>query len=159
MNLKMDRSGSVLVLVIVLSFILGIIGATVLYVLGLEELYAITERDVASAVYVSEAGLERSKSWLRAQNRFPEDYPPATPAPAPPYRIQGAMGNGTYRAIIYPNPADAGQQSRRYVIFSSGTVGCYRKVTNVEVRISSAGATYDYWVDPYSWNEQAAQRI
>jgi Tfp pilus assembly protein PilX len=80
MNIKPycgNERGTVLMLVIISSFILSIIGLAAINLAGLQEIAARAEIDVSRANFAADAGLEYGKLWISSscvvQNTFPEN--------------------------------------------------------------------------------------
>jgi hypothetical protein len=95
----------------------------------------------AQSFNIAESGAERAVRWLKDR-----PYPPSELTPIDPFGGVQTLGDGSYHAIIYPDPNNSGSSLRMYTIVSTGTLGTRTEVVELVVREQSFGK-YAYFTD------------
>lgn len=106
-----------------------------------EKNIATRQKNIVSAFYLAESGLDRGLLWLRAQGSPPS----GTDAFDPLGGIQ-TLGDGTYSVSIDPDDNNPGSYLKRYQIISTGSVGDITQQLVNEVQVDSY-ARFAYFTD------------
>jgi Tfp pilus assembly protein PilX len=167
---KNSERGSVLMLVIIFSIVMGIVGFAAINLAGLQEIAARSDINVARANLLADAGIEYGKMWISsmcvAQNRFPENvYQSSHPFVVVNEKLVGQRG--FFSVSIIPsagNDVDLSVSSAAvigtYIISSTGTAST--DVSGTMDTMKSKFATIRLWrtemSSPTTNNMTAARR-
>lgn len=127
-----NRSGSVLILAMAALFLIASISMGVLTVTTNAVHTSNQQLQRATALNVAESGAEIAALWLKSQ-----PSPPAGTADI--YLSPGSLDDGTYQAIIRPDPDNPTSYLKTYAIICTGTCRGQTKQVEIVVRQSSFG--------------------
>jgi len=113
------ESGSTLIAITMLAFIMLLTAAAVLEFGARDAGLASHTVDRSRALYVAEAGLARARSWLEAQSDPPADVDDIRPFG----ESSDTLASGTYSVTIEPDPGNPANSRKYYTIVSQATVG------------------------------------
>lgn len=136
------RKGAALITTASLTFILFSLGSALLVTMlrGLRISRHVEESTLA--FNVAESGSDRAARWLKDQS-----YPPAGTATIRPWgTTPQALGAGSYRVDIIPDPGNGGAILKAYKILSTGTIYGKTDVIEMILREQSFGR-YAYFTD------------
>lgn len=164
---KREREkGSLLAIAAIFSIIIALLCTAYLYISQSENILAIKVRRSREAFYLAENGIDRAKSWIKAQDMSPEEYnvqvlggASGTDAFDPFTGWNALTGyNGRYRVLIDPDDGNIGMTEKTYVIISSGTatwnMGQPGRIKTIRETIRAINYTrfsyfsYKEWDDP-----------
>jgi len=123
-----SQKGIVLIAVIVFILILTIVGAAFLKLAGSEGVLAHREYCLGQSLYLAEAGVERSISYLESLSS-----PPGGTASFDPFSGSQTLSNGTYEVSIDPDDNNPTTAKKVYAIISTGRVGTPQIAKTVQV--------------------------
>jgi len=136
------RRGAALITTASLVFILFSLGTALLVTMQRGLHLARHVEETTLAFNVAESGADRAARWLKEQS-----YPPAGTATIRPFGTSPqALGAGSYRVDVIPDPGNAGAILKAYKIVSTGTIYGKTDVIEMVLREQSFGR-YAYFTD------------
>jgi len=114
-------------------------------------------------LYLAEAGVERSVSWLVYSSSVPETNYYGYGRPFVPFSGNQYLGpdGGYYRVIIYPDLQNQSfpnyPMQLYYTVSSTGTIGIFSKCVDKRVKINKSSTTAD--VEQIYWKEFPTNRL
>jgi hypothetical protein len=136
-----DKSGAIVVIAMIVLMVLAILGAVVIRTITTDAYIAIYDRSSKQALYLADAGLQRTLAGLNNDTIIP---PASVGDPA--IQINGSLSTGTYGVSVDRLTAKTLNTVNKIRITSKGTVGTKGEKTIIAIvsEVASYQEIYDF---------------